>query len=660
MSERRRRPTVALALLLATGVGLSATPTDDGLLSLSFSELLDVEIFSSAQRQERYFQSASAGFVLTRDMAATSGATHLMDLLRLAPGVQVAQVNTGSWSVGVRGDASLYTPNLLVLRDGVSMYHPGFSGVFWSEMAASFDELEQVEVVRGPGGAAWGANAMNGVLNVISRSARDTQGDRVELTVGTEQKARVHLRHGGASENGKWFHRVSVSYAEAGAMGATSPLPAVGSTRDLRASARIDYEPSDSPHVFTLQADGWRYRTRERLFYALPTAPFPRIGDIESEFDSATVRAKWRRESGESSSEVQAYYRMIEIAMPTMASQSVDVFDVTFRRDGFLGERHRLLWTGNVRHQRDHYFELGALQIDRPKRDETSVSLALQDDWILVPDRAAVIAGAKLERTIIDDYELQPSLKFRWTPDARNTLWTSVARAVRTPGRVNRDAAVWMPSFDPVGAVLVAPNPDMQSDRLWAFEAGWRRQLGSAAIVDVTGFSNRYENVSGVLPPTSLPGPPGLTLATYSLANEYDADSHGLEGALDWTLHDRLRVRGSIAYVKFRHGAPFTTSTNVGRGDLRSTLFVVWNARRDIDASAVLRHVSSQRSVAGFASAYVTGDLRVAWRPRYGLEVALVGRNLFAPSTRESVNASYPIEDQRVERGGSLQLAWSF
>jgi iron complex outermembrane recepter protein len=657
-----------LAGLLLGGTGIAAPPgaeaaTDAAapprrdLTELSLDELAALEVTTVARSPEMRSRAAAAVFVITQQDIRRSGATTLAEALRLAPGLQVSRINGNQWAIGMRGFASRLSRSVLVLIDGRSVYTPLFAGTYWEVQDVLLEDIDRIEVIRGPGGTLWGANAVNGVINVITRSAKDTHGTLLEGGAGNEENAFAGARWGGAL-GAHTDVRVYAKYFDRDAAFRRDVAP-FDDWRMAQGGFRLDGEHGAS--AITLQGDIYGGDLGARSAVSSYAAPFSRIVEQDGDVSGGNLRARWRRAMGAGSDlTVQAYYDRTRRVEPAF-EETRDTADLDFQYSRQQG-RHALLGGVGYRFSRGAAGGVPTIVFRPPTATDDIFSAFVQDRVELAPDRLLVTLGAKVERNDYSGLELQPSARVWFGLRPHQSVWAAVSRAVRTPSRVDRDLDLTV-SLDPARPVFarVLGRPDFTSESAIVYEAGYRTQRGERFLFDAALFHNEYKNLLSLEPGTPFLETDAIgvrTIAPFLLGNGIRGRVRGLELAADVRVTDAWRLHGSYSLADIRLRArPESLDTTTAastegassrhRGLLRSSLTF-----GTVQLDAIWRRVSSLP--AQNVPAYSSLNARVAWRPWTPLEIAVVGRDLLQPHHAEFGGGT------EVQRSVYGELAWRF
>ncbi len=464
----------------AAGVSGAPLVARNDLLDMSIEQLNNIRVTSVSRRPESLNDAASAVYVITGDEIRRAGVKTLAEALRLAPGVEVARDGAHSWTISIRGFSSNLSDKLLVLIDGRSVYSPLYAGVFWDVQDTLLDDIDRIEVIEGPGGTLWGANAVNGVVNIITRSAWETQGGYVDLASGDQEHSMAGFRYGGhLGSSGairgyvKYFDRAGVE----------TPSGASDAWHMARAGFRADFDLSDTD---TLELEGEAYSGREsglyRADFTLGTLPGPDVPGT-SPVSGNSVQGSWRRRLALGAGlRLDFYYDHTFRDIPGDFSERRDTLDASFQHNLAPLGRHELIWGLELRSSGDYVGNTLFSSFLPPARTDQTYSAFLQDKITLSPRRLFLTLGSKLEHNDYTGAEDQPNARLTWLPSQRQTFWAAASRAVRIPSRLEDDVLINAPLSIPGVAVpfyaQVHGNEDFQAEELLAYEAGYRLTAG--------------------------------------------------------------------------------------------------------------------------------------------------------------------------------------
>ncbi len=631
------RPLFLIVILAVWATPAPAQQRDsvESLKHLSLDQLMNVEVMSVSRRPERLSEAASAIQVITQEDIRQSGATSLPEALRLASNLQVAQLDARQWAISARGFNGTAANKLLVLIDGRTVYTPLFSGVFWDVQDVLLADIDRIEVISGPGATLWGANAVNGVINVITKDAKDTPGLLLTGGGGTELRGFGSGRYGG--ELGA--HANYRIYGKAFSRDRTLLPTGLDATDDWhmgQGGFRLEYDASTSHHL-TLQGDWYNGRI------AQPTA-----ADIA--VSGGNLIAKWAHPvSATSDIAAQAYYDRTHRDIPGTFGEDLDIYDIDLQHHAQVATRHNVVWGLGYRLINDHVDNTAALAFLPAHVARQWVTAFAQDEIAIRPDRLHLTLGTKIEHNDYTGFEVQPSGRLSWTLTSVSTIWTAVSRAVRTPSRVDRE--FFAPGQPPY---FLAGGPDFQSEEELAYELGYRHQRG-AFLFSLASFYSHYHGLRS-LEQVNPPNPTPLVIG-----NGQDGESYGAELTAQYRASDRWRLRGGYTEMRV-HIWPNPGSTDSSRGAseslapdrqffLQSSLDLL--AHLELDAG--LRSIGeiSQQQV----PAYTQLNTRLTWRPIAALDVSIVGQNLLH---ERHVEFGAPATRRQIERGVYGMVQWHF
>lgn len=641
----------------------------ESLEHLSIDELISLDITSAQKKEEPVSSTAAAIFVITQQDIRRSGATTIPELLRMVPGVHVGRIENTSWAVGIRGFNGRFSNKLLVLIDGRSIYNPLFSGVDWEQHDIMLENIARIEVIRGPGSTVWGANAVNGVINVITKDSAETLGPLVSVLGGNEELFTGKMRYGGElGENssyrlwGKQTFRDDSKISEFG-----DPSGDAGdSLRSSRAGFRLDNTPSNKD---TLRLSGDIGLRNFDETTNIDEALDPLFVPVSDEIDhiSGHLLGHWTHTISENSDlQFQVYWDSYEedTAQLDFTRSALD-FDFQHRFSPI--ENHDLVWGGNYRNQR--YTDMTGsifMTFDPPERRVDLYTAFIQDEIELLPDELNLIVGSKFEDNATSGFEVMPNIRMAWTPKKNLTLWGAVSRSVRTPSLAEESARLLDDAFmagETPTLFFINGDRDLDAENLMAYELGFRTQVRENLSLDVAVFFNDYSDiVNGVVDSFNTVGPPPRQEIDGIIVNKLDADTYGAELLVDWRPIERWRLIGSYSFLQaniigdeiFRDAESEAPSH---QGHIRSQL----NVREDISFDLAYRIVDEVKvgRQAYKSDLYHELDARLAWKPTDAWEIAAVGQNLLHEDHTEWVEPYFARIPQKLERGFYAELTWT-
>ena len=627
---------------------------------------MDIPVTSVTKEMSTVGRSAAAVFVITSEMIHRSTANTIPDLLRMVPGLDIAQVESSTWDVTSRGFKSHFSNKLLVLIDGRTVYTPEFSGVYWDVQDLLLEDIERIEVIRGPGATLWGANAVNGVINIITKQAKDTQGALVTSGGGNQDRTINGVRYGGSDGQGlDW--RVWGKQFDRGPN--YSPDGADDGWRMGRGGFRADWNPDmKKSTTFTVQGDYYGGNEGHKIPFPVWNPPGTEVLNEDEFVSGANVLARWTHVADDKSdSSFQAYFDQTYRNEPIRFEQ-IDTLDLEWQNRFPLSERHEITWGLNYRQIHDDFRDDGfATNFDPLSLTMNLYGAFVQDEITLVEDRLTFTVGTKLENNYFTAFNCQPSGRLLWTPDRKNSIWAAVSRAVRTPSQFERDGFATnypIPEGDPPVWTFLrwVGNQDYGNEELMAYEIGYRSQVSDRFAFDLTAFYNVYEDLKTKQLGTPIFVWPDRLLLPFNLVNVMPGQTCGVEAVGYWTLSDTWRVTAWYSFLRMQLQEldippQFSEAGDSPRHQAR--LQSSWDLSRDWQFDLVLRYVDSLTSVQQVPS-YLSMDARLAWAPSKNLELALIGQNLLDDHHMEANPYQYQIFPTQPRRSVFAKATWRY
>jgi len=634
------------------------------LLELDLDQLLDLDVTSAARKPQKLAETASAVYIITQDDIRRSGVINIPEALRLAPGVQVARIGADKWAITIRGFNGRFSNKLLVLMDGRSVYDPLYSGVFWNAQDYVLEDIERIEIVRGPGAALWGANAVNGVINIITKPAEQTQGMLVTTYAGTEDRGGLAARYGG-----RWgedtAYRVYAKGFEREASTTLTGQDANDAWRSGQVGFRVDSRLS-AEEQFTVQGDmHWDVAGDLAALYRLsPPYGFQLHDDwTMREYNLLT---RYRRRTGTTDNTLQLYYSDSFKGTDADVKFDVRTFDLDWQQQLLSTGRHDWLWGLGYRWLQHSYNGEPYAMLQPEKTDWQLFSGFAQDEIELTPQWFLTL-GAKLEHNDTTGWEFQPSARLLWSLAPTESLWAATSRAVRTPSRAEMGIIANYQVFPPLSPgnpgelpmqVRFFGDPAIESETVIAYEAGWRRQWDNQLSTDLALFWNDYDQLRSV-----TPGAPFLEFAPiphlvlpFTLNNTLSGHTYGLEMAVDWRPHKNWRLQGSYSYLRMSIDDSGSTEGSSPRHQFSLLSSLTLSPRAEL--STWLRLVDELPALG--IPAYTSLDARLAWSPLPDLTFSLVGQNLLDDRHPEfNADAEGQVLGE-IERNIYLKALWRF
>ncbi len=647
------------------------TPTPiNPLKQLSLEQLGNIQVTTQSKIPTEVWKTTAAIYVITQDDIRRAGVTTVPEALRLAPGVEVTRIDANKWSIGIRGFGSRLNRDVLVLMDGRSVYNPLLAGTYWEVQDTMIDDIDRIEVIRGPGGIVWGPNAVNGVINIITKSSKETQGWLFDGATSTFERGFASLRYGGQNASGSLSYRVYAKGFDRGPQYHTGH-DNYDAWRSQQGGFRVDWAKSARDAV-TVQGDIYRERAGETVTAINYAPPYSQTLQGDMRLSGGNILARWTRTLAESRDvEIQAYYDATNRREPNFGDIR-KTFDVDYVERTPLGNRNNLTWGAGARASHgDELAPTTGLFFTPANRTDTLYTGFLEDDITLIPDRLVFQAGSKLIKTNYTGVELEPSGRLLWTPSDTRTVWLAVTHAVRTPSDAERDfnlSGFISPTSSnglPVFARIIA-NADFVSEKLNGYELGFRTLMTPTTYVDVATFFNQYydlfsEDITGPEFVETTP-PPAHNLIPVRFGNGLVGWTYGGEIAPEWRPTSWWRLRGSYSYLHMvlDRGpnsldigtAPITEGTSPQHQVLIQS---GWDLPKRFSFDFDYRFVSKLASQG--IPAYSTAEARLAWMPNSHLELSVVGDNLFQPYHYEF--PSDPGPNVAIKRSVYGRVVWT-
>jgi len=651
---------------VCAGTLVARADTGDDLTGMSLEQLMKEPVTSVTKKTSRLSDSAAAIAVVTQEDMRRLGIASLPDALRLVPGLDVARISSNAWAISSRGFNSEFANDLLVLVDGRSLYTPATAGVFWNAEDILIEDVERIEVIRGPGATLWGANAVNGVINIITKRAQDTQGGMMSALGGTDPNAQAAARYG-AAIGADLSYRVYAKYLNQSALLDSTRTVDTGAWHTASGGFRADYVPS-AADGFTLQGDIYSGRAGT-ISPTLMLIPPSSAQSVYTESNSGSnVLGRWTHTySPDSALTVQTYLNHVD-QFDGSGFETLNTYDLEVQHS-LTWRANDLLWGAGYRQVSIDYVSKGfEVQWTQPHRDCEILNVFLQDDVTVLPDRAHAIVGVKFEHNTLVVPSLDPNLRLLWTPTSNQTVWGAVSQATRTPSLFELDArtniAVEPGPAGPPSLISVIPNTDLRSEKLVAYELGYRISPLPNVSLDVASFANHYTDQI-----TLLGGTPqiqttfGLPDLLIPLTNQNVAHgwTYGVETAVHWQPLPNWQLAGSYTFLRM----DILVNTGVNRqspqeqGQVRSYL----DLPRHLQFNSALYYVGPVTAPAGPIAAaipaYVRADVGLVWNPSRALTIGAWGQNLLQSRHAEYASQITSILTD-VPRSLVGKITWNF
>lgn len=650
-------------LVRISGLGQQSNVADVAeLKGLSLEDILKVQIWTASRKEETATQTAAAVAVITQEDIRRSGVTSIPEALRLSAGMHVARIDSHQWAVSARGFMSPAGNKLQVLIDGRSVYTPLFSGVFWDVQDTMLEDIDRIEVIRGPGATLWGANAVNGVVNVLTKPVKETQGTLITGGGGTEERAFGGVRYGGKISDDAHY-RVYAKGFDRDSFVSPNGDSAWDDWQKAQGGFRSDWDITDQASL-TFQGDVHAGRIRDTRVVLDPVPPFGRLERPTTDVKGGNALGRWHRQiSQESDVQIQAYYDYTRRDIPEVFGEERHTFDLDFQHRFPCAERHDVVWGAGYNVTTDNVENTYSIFWEPSSRTINVFSGFIQDEITLIEDTLRVTIGTKLEHNDYSGFEYQPSARFAWTPTKEQTIWGAVSRAVRTSSRFDADLRLRAlrpdPGSPPGSYFELRGTDDFDPEELLAFELGYRVQPQRRVSLDFTAFYHVYDNLrSFEFGPRETNGAFVVTPIVFD--NKYRGITSGGSAAVGYQLTQWWRWNaGYTLLLKDLDRSSGSTDPTPGEGNDPTHQFFIRSLvdlPRGFEFDATLRYVDDLPDP--FVPSYLVMDLRFGWRPTQNLELAVVGQNLL-DNQHPEFGAAGPLRPE-VEHGVYGKVTWRF
>ena len=628
------------------------------LKQLSLAELGNVEVTTTAKEPEQIWKTSAAIYVLTQDDIRRSGATSIPEVLRLVPGVEVARINSNIWSVGIRGFGSAFSKSVLVLIDGRSVYTPLFAGVDWDVQNVLLEDVERIEVIRGPGGTIWGSNAVNGVINIITKNAQHTRGSYASTSSGNISQNESGVRYGAGHGNNVDYRAYAMGF------GRVPEFHSDGDNYDAwqlgQAGFRADSRLTDRD-TLTVQGDLYKGNVGQQVAIGSYSPPAQLNVDGTEDVSGGNLLGRWRHDlSNTSDLQVQAYYDRTYRLGPQVG-ETRNTFDFDLLHHFVLKQRNEIIWGFGARWSPSDIIQtVPTVNFTPHHQDDNIYSAFVQDQIAILQNKLWLNLGSKFEHNIFTGWETEPSGRVLWTPTSHQTVWAAVTRAIRTPSRIDEDLQLTgFVSSPPPIYLCVCDNEKFVSETLLAYEAGYRKLVGPRFYLDIAAFHNKYNDLTSFGNPTislTTTPPPLAILISLPFANGIMGSTNGGEFSPEWKATHWMEVKATYSYVTMNlEDKPTQTKTSYvsmyegSSPHHEATAQVLFNLPKGFEFDPTYRYVGALPALA--VNAYQTADARLGWHFAKRFDLSVTGQNLFQPRHAESGSVL-------VQRSAYAQISW--
>ncbi|MFH0725001.1 MAG: TonB-dependent receptor [Pseudomonadota bacterium] len=651
------------SLLAAVASGLN--PSVD-LTAMSIEELLNIEVVSASKKMQKLSETDAAVFVISQDDLKRSGVTSIPEALRMVPGIQVARIDANKWAISSRGFNGRFANKLLVLMDGRSVYTPLYSGVFWDVQDTLMEDIDRIEVIRGPGATLWGANAVNGIVNIITKKPADTQGSLIAAGGGTEERGFGAVRYGG-SAGPDIRYRLYSKYIDKDGSEDITGKNGGDAWNSFRTGFRIDWRDE-----ICLQGDVFKGDSGGKVYFATQMPPYTQLQNDSSSNTGGHLLGRWDHAvSDKSKLSLQFYYDRTDVDL-LKTQTSVDTVDLELIHQYALAAHNELSWGIGYRFISDELISTDWGFDISPKKQEFQLeSLFVQDVHSFLNETLRLTVGSKFEHNDFTGVEIQPSARLHWVPENTYSFWAAASRAVRTPSRAESDfkynsvipPGAFLPYFPGPGLSQVIGNDNLDAENIYAFELGYRVHPMEKISIDIATFYNIYNDLRNSrtqMPYIDMSSGQPLMMVQTQVNNEQQGNSYGVELAADWFLSSSWKLKAAYTFFQLQLDKPDPTGNKPPEEgtspnhqmSLRSILNLPGHTALDI----WVRYVDSLHAV----DSYITADVRLGWQLTDNIDISIVGQNLLAPSHLE-YGPEQPVTIlTEAERSVYGKISWHF
>lgn len=638
----------------------SFSEASNDIFAMGLEDLMNTKVVTASKSKERAFDVPAAITVITNEDIRRSGQTTVMEALRMVPGMQVSQINSSAWAISARGFADEYANKMLVMIDGRSIYTPTFSGVYWELVNLPLEDIDRIEVIRGPGATVWGANAVNGVINIVTKESKYTQGAYISGGLGDYERAFAEGRVGG--EIGKDGHyRFYSRYLDRSSLDSPAGVEQNNGWWRMLTGLRADWSNGGNDD-FTVQAEFQHGQNEQESLQFGPSS-------TDSDSTMSYLRGRWVRALDDGSVLTLSSYIDQHHRESDVLEQRVTTFDVDFNHSLTWMERNNLVWGAGYRLADDSYNSTQVLSFV-PNEQQINLFSTFVQNTFEVTEKLELTAGTKLEHNGYTGFEVQPTAKFAYNPDERSTLWGSVARAVRNPSRTEDSIRYTFQTIAgaPPTQVVGIGDSDVESEEMIAYELGYRISPREGLIFDAAAYYNDYDNLTtltrgaGFFDGTNI-------IVPLNVLNLGEADIYGVELSSSWQVTPSWLLAGYYSYGKLEANSGSADQLFLDYETLwpehSFSVRSLYNITDSLEFDTSVYYVSSldgAREVDGTVTPiddYIKWDVRFGWYPLDGLELSLVGLNLLESGQQQFVNSRF-FPASEIGRSYYGKATWRF
>ncbi|MBU0945927.1 MAG: TonB-dependent receptor [Proteobacteria bacterium] len=641
---------------------------DEEMLDLELSQLMQIQITSAGRKEQNLADVAAAVYVINQEAIHNSGATSIPEALRMVPGLQVLRMSSNKWAITSRGFNGVFSNKLLVQIDGRSVYTPSYSGVYWDVQNVVLEDVDRIEVIRGPGATLWGANAVNGIINIITKQSSDTQGGLISVAAGNHEDGIASFRYGAQLTEDTYGRLYVHRHDQDSYQHQADETDAHDDSQLSSGGFRLDGD-FGLQNNWTVQGDLYHGDASQLIFpYWTANSPMPSTVDDQTESDGYNLLSRWQHKISETNTwTLQAYFDATE-RDEVYLGQTHHTFDLDFQHRLQWANLHDLVWGLGYRNISEEFANSYMVSINPAEKTSELFSGFIQDEISLIENTLKVTLGTKLEHNDYTGFEVQPSARLLWKATPNNTIWTSVSRAVRTPSRVEDSGKIVLEPLPipPFPKISVYGNPELEAETVIAYEAGYRYSPSSVFSTDLSFFYNDYNDLADYR---------RIDMTSIMFTNGIEGHSYGLEISNQWRPLSWLTAELNYSYIELKMTSLDMSNQVFSISELvseESSPKHQLSLRSSIDLSEtvhfnILGRYVDQIQTSGQAAYssgiivddYVALDVNIIWQPTKNLELMLVGQNLLDSNHLEFVH-EYFIEATEVDRSVYAKLTWTF
>lgn len=619
------------------------------------------QVVDTVDRQESTVgRSPAAVFVITQEMIKRSGVRTIADALRMAPGIEVAKIDASTWAITARGFNGRFANKLLVQIDRRVVYTPTYGGVYWDMQDLVLADIERIEVIRGPGTTTWGSNAVNGVINIITKNAKDTQGVLTQNGGGTQELDFNTVRYGARSGDMAW--RAWGQQWDRNSGWSDSGIN--DQWRQQRGGFRADWTPTKDDAI-TLQGDIFNGYDGQRFDNTIPTPPFSEVVNDRVHVSGGDVLMRYNKVIDDDTGwQAWGYYDRYQRNFTAFA-ETRDTYNLDFQYQFSPWEFHKFIAGANYRNSPDNTRGGFSFNLVPPAFTTQWASLFVEDTMALEEDRWYLTLGTRLEQNTFGHFQVEPTARLLFLPSKRQSAWAAISRAVRNPTRI--DAQGSLVSF--TGNTVPAPtfanflgNPNIAPENMMSYEIGYREAPTDNFSWDIAGYINDYRMLQGFSPPgPPVVVPPGYIFIPLMFQNNTSALSYGFEVTSTYKVTDRWKMFGSYSLFEVDARGPDPIAQDqIENNSAHNMIYLQssWDGSYNMQYDLIARYMDAVTGLS--VPKYIEMDARISWRPGKNLECSFIGQNLLNPHHLEYRDDATGINATEVRRGWYGMITWTY